>query len=537
MGKELPNEWASTSLDQISQFVIGGDWGKDSEKYWGEDFVRVSCIRGSEIRNWEKEKGKTASIRLVKKSSLEKRQLQEGDLLVEISGGGPDQPVGRVIRIDNEALSHNPELPKVGTNFLRLLRLVESVDSSLINYYLQYFYHSGEVVKYQGGSNNLRNLKFKEYSKIDIPIPPLPEQKRIVAKLDALFGHLDALKSKLDRIPELLKNFRQQVLTLAVTGKFTDTQNTWPIYKLKVVSTKVGSGSTPRGGSAAYKTEGIPLVRSMNIHFNGIKYDGLAFIDEEQAEALKNVEIMAGDVLLNITGASIGRVCVAEDEIVGGRVNQHVAIIRTSESLIPEFLNIYLSSPIMQDWINKENYGVTRPALTKGQILDLDIPLPSIEEQRKIIARVNDFFNLSDRIGSQYLSFKDNIDNLPQAVLNKAFKGELVPQNPNDEPASFLLKRIKEERQKEKKLPNKIVRAKVPKSELSISAYSPRELINKNMKILEVLKESKQPLTPKEVWQASEHKDDIDAFYAALKIEIENKKVKESSDKKYIELA
>ena len=117
---------------------------------------------------------------------LEKRALTEGDILIEISGGGPDQPVGRTVYIDEQALNVNSDYKKVCTNFLRLVRLYDNLDKKFIKNYLDSFYLSGEVLKYQGGSNNLRNLKFKEFETIKIPLPPLAEQHRIVAKLDEL---------------------------------------------------------------------------------------------------------------------------------------------------------------------------------------------------------------------------------------------------------------------------------------------------------------------------------------------------------------
>src|SRR5690606_1888248 len=102
----------------------------------------------------------------------------------------------------------------------------------------------------------------------------------------------------------------------------------WCVTTIAEVSTKVGSGATPRGGKAAYKEAGIPLIRSQNVHFNGFRECGLAFIDKSQADALAAVSVQAGDVLLNITGASIGRVTTAPEFMNGARVNQHVCIIR-----------------------------------------------------------------------------------------------------------------------------------------------------------------------------------------------------------------
>ena len=113
--------------------------------------------------------------------------------------------------------------------------------------------------------------------------------------------------------------------------------------KIADFATKVGSGSTPKGGEANYKSEGVPLIRSMNVHFDGFRYDGLAFLDDDQASALKNVEVSSGDVLLNITGASIGRVTVAPEKLQGARVNQHVCIIRPDKSVNNSYLRWYLA--------------------------------------------------------------------------------------------------------------------------------------------------------------------------------------------------
>ena len=182
----------------------------------------------------------------------------------------------------------------------------------------------------------------------------------------------------------------------------------------------------------------------MNIHFNGIKYDGLAYIDDKQAEKLKNVEIQKDDVLLNITGASIGRVCLAEEPIIGGRVNQHVSIIRANERVNPKYLNLYMSSPPIQDFINDVNYGVTRQAFTKTQLLNTEISFPSIEEQQNIVNKVDNLFSKAEAIQEHYEKLQNRIETLPQAILQKAFKGELVEQLQTDGDAKALLKEIKE---------------------------------------------------------------------------------------------
>ena len=147
--KELPKDWNKKSLKDLLEFVIGGDWGEDPEKNSSIDYSTVYCIRGSEIKNWEREKGNTAVLRKIKKGSLDKRSLKFGDVLLEISGGGPDQPVGRTVIIDNDVFE-KLNYPIVCTNFLRLLRFKQEINGFYANYFFKNFYLSGEIVKYQG---------------------------------------------------------------------------------------------------------------------------------------------------------------------------------------------------------------------------------------------------------------------------------------------------------------------------------------------------------------------------------------------------
>ncbi|MDO6470241.1 restriction endonuclease subunit S [Maribacter sp. 1_MG-2023] len=322
--------------------------------------------------------------------------------------------------------------------------------SSILNEKFYYYYLKSLKIPDLGYSRHFKILK-----EVQVPLPPRPEQDRIVAKVDILMAQVSTMQKSLERIPQLLKDFRQQVLTQAVTGKLTEEWREgkelekWNLVFLKDITNKIGSGSTPKGGSKNYKKTGIPLVRSMNIHFNGIKSDGLAFLDKKQAEKLKNVEIHKNDILLNITGASIGRVCIAEDYIVGGRVNQHVNIIRLNEGISPKYVNMYLSSSQIQNYIFNENYGVTRQALTKTQTQNLQINLPQKAEQLEIVQRVDFLLATANEINKKYKILKNKIDSLPQAILHKAFKGELVEQLPTDGDAKDLLREI-EELRKEK---------------------------------------------------------------------------------------
>ena len=195
----------------------------------------------------------------------------------------------------------------------------------------------------------------------------------------------------------------------------------WPLKPLECITSKVGSGATPRGGRATYPSEGIPFIRSQNVHFEGFRPEGLAFLTESQAAALNGATVAKDDVLLNITGASIGRVCLAPAQYAGARVNQHVCIIR-STGVRPGFLALYLASPQVQRAIAHGNYGATREALTKGQLLELPVPVPSDEEQEAITAKVRDVVTMRESATAHLAGSRSTLEAVPQAALASAYR-------------------------------------------------------------------------------------------------------------------
>jgi type I restriction enzyme S subunit len=198
----------------------------------------------------------------------------------------------------------------------------------------------------------------------------------------------------------------------------------WKWTSLREVTSKIGSGATPRGGERAYKRTGIPLIRSMNVHFDGFRPDGLVYLDEGQAAALDGVTVSAGDILLNITGASIGRVTQAPKEMAGARVNQHVCIIRLVENIEPSFIARFLASPTMQTFIAGENYGVTRQALTKEMIEDIKVPIPPLPQQRAILRRLENLFDRTKRARKEVSRIPRLSKRCKEAILAKAMAGD-----------------------------------------------------------------------------------------------------------------
>ena len=188
---------------------------------------------------------------------------------------------------------------------------------------------------------------------------------------------------------EFKKIVEGQKVLLSSVGFQTQANGGWKRVTLGDVCKKVGSGATPRGGKDVYLGEGpYTLIRSQNVYNDGFHRDGLAFIGEGHANELQNVEVFEEDVLLNITGDSVARVCQVAPDVLPARVNQHVAIIRPdSVNLDAGYLRYYLASPEVQAMLlSWAGSGGTRNALTKGMIESLEISLPSLSEQRRIAA-------------------------------------------------------------------------------------------------------------------------------------------------------
>ena len=166
--------------------------------------------------------------------------------------------------------------------------------------------------------------------------------------------------------------------------RFPEFSGEWEKCTIGELTIKVGSGVTPRGGEAVYKTEGHPFVRSQNVGLGQLLLDDIAYIDEDTHQRQKNTELQLDDVLLNITGASIGRSAIATKEIAGGNVNQHVCIIRTQDNLISSFLCNFLLSSYGQKQIDSFQAGGNRQGLNFEQIKSIKIAIPTVNEQYKI---------------------------------------------------------------------------------------------------------------------------------------------------------
>ena len=223
----------------------------------------------------------------------------------------------------------------------------------------------------------VKHLSAKELNKLELDVPELTKQDKIADILSRLERVIEARKEELEELDGLIK-----ARFVEMFGDPVINEKRWRQKSLGEITTKIGSGATPKGGKGAYQEEGITLIRSMNVHNGLFEYKELAHISDEQATKLDNVVIEENDVLLNITGASVARSCVVPSKILPARVNQHVCIIRCKKCINPEFLNKLLIDDNYQDLLwSIAGAGATREAITKQQVENLQIIMPPIELQ------------------------------------------------------------------------------------------------------------------------------------------------------------
>ena len=233
------------------------------------------------------------------------------------------------------------------------------------------------------------------------------EDDKVQKKIAEIFTELDTCIS--------IKEKQLNNLTLFVKSRFIEmfgnpvqNYNHWKQYKLKDVTSKIGSGATPRGGKESYPDEGISFIRSMNVHDGYFEFKDLAHLNDDQAMALNTVTIEKNDVLINITGASVARTCVVPEQVLPARVNQHVSIIRCLHDVVnPVFINRqFLDSSFKRHLLNMgESGGATRQAITKQQLEEMLVIVPPIVLQ-------NQFADFVAQVDKSKLAIQQSLDEL-----------------------------------------------------------------------------------------------------------------------------
>lgn len=383
----------------------------------------------------------------------------------------------------------------------------------------------------------LKNLRLSELNKATaIPginredayrtkvyLTPLNEQKRIADKLDTLLSRVDACRDRLERIPRILERFRQAVLSAALSGQLTEDwrENTHLSSTKKVfLSELLSEIKTGPFGSALHKAdyvaEGIPVINPMHINNRKITYSSDMTVSSKKSEELADFRLRAGDIVIARRGV-MGRCAVVQPEQEGWLCGTGSIILRVQSQILPNYLQLFLSSPTIVKALEASAVGSTMVNLNQRILLSLQLSLPTLQEQQEIVRRTENLLAYDNRIESRYQNALVRVNQLIPALLSKAFQGDLVPQDPNDEPASVLLERIRI------KSTNAEVTVNKPRQRKPMSDKPSKSQIimlkRKDIQpshLSEILK-TRGSMTAETLWSASHL--EIDDFYDQLKDE------------------
>lgn len=405
-----------------------GAWGTEPD---GE--TDVVCIRATDFDGrLGRLNNDSRTLRSIDSETYKKLALRSGDIILEKSGGGEKQLVGRTALFDGAK-------PSITSNFLARCRPISSMEPAYINYLLLAIYNVHGTFPHIKQSIGIQNLDLVSFLNVRINIPPIDTQRRIAQFLDEKTARIDVLIEKKQELLEQLAEKRQAFITQAVTKGLKPEASMkpsniewldeipahWELRRLKFGTTKIGSGITPRGGASVYVNSGVILLRSQNVHFENLALGDVVFIDDDIDKEMSETRVFFGDVLLNITGASIGRCCVFDQANTRANVNQHVCIIRPA-NFVADFVAMFLASSVGQLQIDISQNGASREGLNFGDLGNFIVPTPPFAEQADIAKTMR---LQVDAIGEQSLRVSQSISILEEyrnAVIMAAVTGQIA---------------------------------------------------------------------------------------------------------------
>ena len=483
---ELPPGWTRASVAAIGadadQAVLTGPFGSKLKsgdfQSFGTPVLTIGCLteRGLDLR-------KANFISDALACEFDRYRLRPGDLLFSRMAS-----VGRVCKVP-------PDHDRSLFNY-HLMRLRLCEEAYLPDLFVQFIRGSRTVVAHLEEVNHgatRDGINTGQLLAMPVEVPPVPEQHRILAKLQALQARSDAAKEALDAIPPLLAKFRQSVLAAAFRGDLTKKwREAHPqvepaselLARVRAERRRKWLGANPRkqyvepepvdteglpglpdgwcwaaaedivepGADIVYGIvqpgpewpNGVPYVRGKDIQDGKILIDQLLRTSPEIAERYHRAALEGGDVLLGIIRAT--KVAIVPPELAGANLTQGTARFRPSSVISTSYLAAYLDCPFAQNWLHAQYRGIDMPGLNLRDVRRLPVALCPLNEQVTIQAKVAQHMGSLVSARSAAEAAAVNLATLNQAILAKAFRGELVPQDPNDEPASVLLERIRHER-------------------------------------------------------------------------------------------
>ena len=445
MSDRLPSGWVQTTITEISDDISYGFTAKSETLPVGPRLLRITDIQHGTV-NWE-----SVPYCKISENKVDNYALQPGDIVFARTGA----TTGKSFLIGT--CPH-----AVFASYLIRVRPKSSTLPEFIAYFFQSARYWDQISENLSGSAQ-PNCNASKLATVSLPLAPLPEQRRIVAKLEALLGKVDACQQRLEKIPVLLKRFRQSVLAAACSGRLTADwreknrikcerdahtelpdgfpllPNTWRWQSLESVCEKIVDcpHSTPK-----WTENGRICVRTTNFKPGYLDLSEVRYVSNETfKERIERLRPKGGDILYSREGGILGIACKVplNTELCLG---QRMMLFRVRLDFVANLLMYWLNSPVIVNRVQELTGGSASPHLNVRDIKAFPTPAPPFPEQQEIVLRIERLFALSDQLEARLSKARQQVYQLTPSLLARAFAGKLVPQDPNDEPAEKLLERI-----------------------------------------------------------------------------------------------
>lgn len=431
---KLPENWCWTALKNTTT-LLNGDRGVNypSKKDYLPD--GVPFINAGAIVDGVLDRREFNFISKQKYDSLRAGKVKQNDILYCLRGS-----LGKTAIVDFE-----------GDGAISSSLCILRVNEATLVKYLYYLLNSEVISQQQDSAENgsaQPNLSAASVMQYSVPLPPLAEQQRIVDRIESLFAKLDEAKEKAQTVLDSFETRKAAILHKAFTGELTAKwraehaveKSSWVVKKVGEFAEVKGGKRLPKGHVLITEKTDHPYLRIADFGENTIDQSDLHYITDETYAEISRYIITSEDVYLSIVG-SIGKTGVIPKELDGANLTENAARI-ISQSTLPKYLCAYLSSPITQDDIQGRIRSATLGKLSLLNIKDISVPIPTKEEQAEIVRILDSLFAKEQQAKEAAEAVLEKIDLLKKSVLARAFRGELGTNDPNDEPAVELLKKI-----------------------------------------------------------------------------------------------
>nr|WP_275663835.1 restriction endonuclease subunit S [Vibrio chagasii] len=436
----MPKGWLAITLGQVTSKP---QYGYTTKSQTNGDvlYLRTTDLTSGKV-DWE-----TVPCCVDNPKDVSKYLLQDRDIVISRAGS-----------VGFHLLLKSPPSNAVFASYLIRFKPSSFIDERYLSHFFNSKAYWSQITEKSAGVA-VQNVNAKKLSDLKLPLAPLNEQRCIADKLDSILANVNRAQERLEKVPSILKRFRQSILSAATLGELTrewrelkENSEPWnSVQLIDVIVSKPRNGKSPRGVDFDTGIKNLTLSAITPGYFveNKFKFVALDVPDDS------HLWVKSGDILIQRAN-SIEYVGVSA--LYQGKDNKYIypdliMKCRANNKILPKFLYYSLSSEIVRKYFRDNATGTTgnMPKINQSVVSTAPIELPSLAEQNEIVRRIESLFSLADIVEKQYSDAKARINSLTYSILAKAFRGELVSQDVNDEPASKLLEYIKVEQDNQKK--------------------------------------------------------------------------------------